>query len=122
MNTYDALIATVCESEGDSRWDAMSVLADWLEENGDATAKGWRILAKDRKWPAIFSELYIPCTWWVSPELLYEQNAEPTNVIPYPYWKLLKGSYFKGSVLSGFDYKTMQEALTDAARVLSESP
>ena len=47
--TEAALLARVCDSATDEeRWASMLVLADWLEEQGDARCEAWRLMVADQ--------------------------------------------------------------------------
>lgn len=60
-NTHDALLQVAIDATGEDRWDALLVLADLCEEQGDEVAAGWREMVALRRWPEINT---VACYSW----------------------------------------------------------
>lgn len=116
--TYDALLQTVIAAKGLDRWDSMSILADWLEDQGNPVAAGWREMAKRKKCPEFHPQGSGWWVWWVfdkefnnisySKSVLRREVWRRLTVPDHAVWHTCK------------DYLSLEEALEDAARAYGE--
>ena len=114
--TYHALLQTVITAKGQDRWDSMSILADWLEDQGDPVAAGWRELGRLKKWPERYEN--DNWSWWVF-DRINNRIRYLKSVLRRQVWQRLN-SLDHQVWLSCKDYLSLEEALEDAARAYGE--
>ena len=120
-DTYDALLSSICEAAtNEEAWQGMLILADYLEEQGDARARGWRRVAAERRTTNRFPG-------WESGEWTWfrERRRDVLNCIPPKVFDRLRGvdagSHGIPKVFCYWKcYRTLAAALEDLACVYSE--
>lgn len=94
---------------------ATQVFADWLEEHGDPTSKGWREIAKENLFPYGGSKTW----WWYTADMLTTFNQRDNLISPKDADHLLHATKWGGR--SEFnDYNSPFAALCDLAQALSQ--
>ena len=119
--TAQALLERAVESQ-EERWDSLLILADYLEEQGDETAMGWKEIVRDECWPANMNPGNEHNKYWRN-RTEWQKQIEPAfyicdkHEISETLFGLLKGSIVGTTY---HDYKTGTEALIDLANAYTQ--
>jgi hypothetical protein len=110
ITTAQSLLDALCVCEPEERAELMGLLADeCLDRADEATARGWRWLAAEEKWPSVddyqVSKVMYRAVWYSSTTLTYH------NVLPFA---LESGGRYGDAAFWRF-YESLQEALGAAA-------
>jgi hypothetical protein len=110
ITTAQSLLDALCVCEPEERAELMGLLADeCLDRADEATARGWRWLAVEEKWPSVddykVTGIMYRVAWYTSTSL------EHYNDLPFA---LTGGGAYDASGYWRF-FKSLQEALGAAA-------
>lgn len=122
-DTYDALLQSICDDPtNEGAWYGVMIMADYLEEQGNPIAAGWRKIAAENKMPEDVTESNcweFPFSWY-SMNYAIIKNFYKEELLKDDLMRRLHGEGVSNEKMR--EYKTKQAALEDLARVYAQVP
>lgn len=107
------LLQSACDDAMAGDWSSCLVYADWLEEQGDPTAAGWRWLAENEKRPRVWAGYRVVSWLYRHAEAEHQEyRIDLSQLTASPPWV---GSFCR-------DYILPLPAFLDAAQAITAAP